>query len=77
MSLKLVTDNTNVVTIGGLGLADEIRDLASEIGNAASAVVIMDGHPIRVLGDPLSDHALIGIFEAAKFDVMRDLLNDD
>jgi hypothetical protein len=79
MSLKLVSNNGEAIEVGNLGLVDEVQSLDLDGATSLVVMVLGDAHVsgIRVLGEALTDHELIGLFEAAKFDVLRDILDDD
>lgn len=73
--LRIISDNGEVIELGQIGLEDELKSL--DLDGVHSLVTIAlgeDGTAIRVLGDQLSLYSLMGIFEAAKFEMMSDLI---
>jgi hypothetical protein len=75
MSIKLVVDNGEAIELSAIGLADELQKL--DLDGVSSLVTIAlgeNGSSIQILGEQLSLYALMGIFEAAKFEMMSDLL---
>jgi hypothetical protein len=78
MSIKLVVDNGEAIEVGPIGLADQLAGI--DLEGVASVVTITlgeSGSSVQVIGDQLSLYALMGIFEAAKFEMMSDLLEGD
>jgi hypothetical protein len=72
---RVITNDA--VEISATGLADEITDLAGEMEGVSTLVTIAlgDGHSqIRILGEQMSLYSLMGIFEAAKFEMLSELI---
>lgn len=78
MTLKLVTDNSNVVQLNTVNLVDELTRMARDIeADAETVVTITLGNgwsQMRVFGEQMSNYSLMGIFEAAKFEALSDMI---
>ena len=71
--LRVVADNGETIEVASIG--DELKAL--ELDGVHSLVTIAlgdNGSSIQILGEQLSLYALMGVFEAAKFEMMSDLL---
>lgn len=81
VTLKLVTDNGVVIELNATGLAEDLHRMADDLEADASTVITItlgDGWTqTRVFGQPVGAHWRMGIFEAAKFDALREIIEDE